>query len=79
MPLNAKSIAIYVAVLGFFGIAIVGISSGLAPFTCCKRALIAAVVSYLVVVIAVKAINTVVINAMINNQVKEQQEQTDDG
>ncbi len=79
MPLNAKSIAVSVAVLAFFGIAIVGAGSGLATLTCCKRALIAAVVSYLVVVIAVKAINTVVINAMINNQVKEQQEQTDDG
>ncbi len=77
MPLNGKSIAVSVAVLAFFGIAIVGWSSGLAPFTCCKRALIAAVVSYLVVVCAVKAINTVVVNAMINNQVKEQERQTD--
>ena len=77
MPLNGKPIAISVAVLAFFGIAIVGISSGLSSLTCCKRALIAAVVGYFVVTIAVKAINSVVINAMINNQVKEQEEQTD--
>jgi hypothetical protein len=42
--------------------------------TCCKRAVIAAIVAYVVVSIAVKAINAILINAMVNKQLTLEQE-----
>ena len=73
MPLQAKSISVSVAVICFFGIALVGWISGLLPLTCCKRALIAAVVAYAATAIAIKAINSILIDAMIKNQMNQQQ------
>ena len=73
MPLQAKPISVSVAVICFFGIALVGWISGLLPFTCCKRAIIAAVVAYAATAIAIKAINSILIDAMIKNQMNQQQ------
>lgn len=75
MPLNVRSAAISVAVICFFSLSLIGWTSGLAPFTCCKRALVGAAVAYIAGVWAVKAINAVLMNAMITNQVKRQEEQ----
>jgi inner membrane protein involved in colicin E2 resistance len=68
MPLNARHIAVTVAVICFFGLSLISWLSGLAPFSCCKRALTGAVVAYIAASLAVKAINTILINAMIESQ-----------
>lgn len=72
MPLHVRSIAVSIAVVCFFSIAIVGWVSGNSPFICCKRALIGAVLAYIVGAWAVKAINAVLLNAMITNKVNKQ-------
>lgn len=79
MPLHIRSIAASIAVVCFFGIAIIGLISGLSPFTCCKRALVGSVVVYVVTALAVKAINTILINAMITNQINKQKEKDSGG
>ncbi|RKY10044.1 MAG: hypothetical protein DRP66_00700 [Planctomycetota bacterium] len=68
MPLHVRSISIKVAVICFFGIAVVGWAGGLSPFTCCKRAMIAAIVAYAATVLAVKAINSILISAITKSQ-----------
>ena len=73
MPLNVRSISVNVAVLCFFGIAVVGWTSSLSPFTCCKRAMIAAVVAYAATTLAVKAINSILISAMTKSQMDRQE------
>jgi hypothetical protein len=79
MPLNTRSIAVSVAVICFFTIAIIGWSSGLSPFTCCKRALLGAAAAYIAGLWAVKAINAILMNAIITNQIKRQQEENNAG
>jgi hypothetical protein len=79
MPLNTRSIAVSIAVICFFTIAIIGWSSGLSPFTCCKRALLGAAAAYIAGVWAVKAINAILMNAIITNQIKRQQEENNAG
>jgi len=76
MPLNVKSISISVAVLCFFAIAGIGWISGLSSFTCCKRALIASSVTYVVTTLAVRVINSILTNAMIENQIDQQKGET---
>ena len=72
MPLNVRSIAVSIAVICFFVMSLIGWSSGLAPFVCCKRALIGAALVYLGGGWAVRAINTILVNAMIANQMDQQ-------
>lgn len=79
MPLNSRSIAVSIAVIGFFAIAIIGLISGLSPFTCCKRALLGAAAVYMAGVCAIKAINAILIRAIINEQFKRQQEENNVG
>ncbi|MHC4150192.1 MAG: hypothetical protein ACYSR5_12000 [Planctomycetota bacterium] len=72
MPLHVRSIALSVAVIAFFGISIAGSICGLSPFTCCKRALAGVVLAYIAATFAVKAINAILINAMIKNHLNRQ-------
>ena len=74
MPLHVRSIAVSIAVICFFGVSLIGWVSGLSPFVCCKRALIGAVIAYIAGAWAVKAINAILINAMITNQMNQQKE-----
>jgi membrane protein implicated in regulation of membrane protease activity len=74
MPLNARPIALNFAVICFFGISFVTWLSGLAPFTCCKRAVAGAFFAYVTVVVAVKIINAILISAMVENQMRRQKE-----
>jgi len=73
MPLHVRSIAVSIAVICFFVLSLVGWICGLSPFVCCKRALIGAVLAYIAGGWAVKAINTILVNAMIANQVDQQE------
>ncbi len=75
MPLNVRSIAVSISVICFFAIAGIGLISGLSPFTCCKRALLGATAAYIAGAWAVKAINVILMNAMITNQMEQQKEE----
>jgi hypothetical protein len=72
VPLNVRSIAVSIAVACFFVMSLIGWGRGLAPFVCCKRALIGAVLVYVGVSFAVRAINTILLNAMIGNRTDQQ-------
>ena len=78
MPLHVRSISVSVAVICFFGIAVIGWISGLLPFTCCKRALAAAIIVYIAASLAVKAINAILINAIIKDQMNQQKGKVND-
>lgn len=78
MPLNAKSISVSASVICFFAIAVIGWISGLSPLTCCKRAMTAAIVVYIAVFLAVKAMNSIFINAMVKNQMIQQKGKNSD-
>jgi len=68
MPLNARYIGVTAAVMCFFCLSFVSWISGLLPFICCERAVIGAVVAYLAAGLVVKAINAILISAMITSQ-----------
>ncbi|MHC4426093.1 MAG: hypothetical protein ACYSYV_08360 [Planctomycetota bacterium] len=74
MPLHVRSIAVSIAVICFFILSLVGWVSGLSPFVCCKRAMIGAMLAYVAGSWAVKAINTILVNAMITNQMNQQED-----
>ncbi|MFZ2146820.1 MAG: hypothetical protein WAV28_06335 [Sedimentisphaerales bacterium] len=74
MPLHVRSIAVSIAVICFFGVGIIGWISGVSPFICCKRALAGALLAYIVVAWAVKAVNAILMSAMITNQMNQQKE-----
>ena len=78
MPLNGRSISTNAAVASFFAIAIIGWIGKLSSMTCCKRAVIAAIVAYVVASIAVKAINAILISAMVSKQLTLEQERNRD-
>ncbi len=73
MPLHVKSIAVSIAVICFFALSIIGgFCCGLSPFVCCKRALIGAMLAYVAGGWAVRAINAILIDAIIANQMNQQ-------
>ena len=74
MLLHVRSIAVSIAVICFFGVSLIGWVSGLSPYVCCKRALVGAVIAYITAAWAVKAINAILINAMITNQMNQQED-----
>ena len=78
MPLHIKSVAVSIAVTCFFGVSLIGWISGLSPFTCCKRALVGAVLAYIAGVWTVRGVNAIVISAMVTNQMNEQEEKDSD-
>ncbi|MHC4114904.1 MAG: hypothetical protein ACYSSL_06270 [Planctomycetota bacterium] len=78
MPLHVRSISASIAVVSFFAVSLIGWISELSPFTCCKRALTAAFIVYITTALAVKAINAILINAMVNSHMNQQKEKTSD-
>ncbi|MHC4460068.1 MAG: hypothetical protein ACYS6W_07020 [Planctomycetota bacterium] len=78
MPLNVRSIAVSIAVICLFGLSLIGWISGLPPFTCCKRALVGAACAYIAATLAVKAINAILINAMVTDQMRQKKEEGSD-
>lgn len=71
MPINVRKAAINLAVICFFGLSVVTMFKGLSPFTCCKRAIIGAVLVYIAASIAVRLINMILIDAMITKQIEQ--------
>lgn len=78
MLLNTKSISVSIAVLSFFGIAVVGWFTGLSQLTCCKRALAAAVIAYIGTSIALKVVNAILINVMVDSQINQPKDAAND-
>jgi hypothetical protein len=74
MFINARPIAITMAVLCFFGLAFVGVFHELSPFTCSVRALIGAVVAYIITSLVMKILNAVVASAIIDRYTTNQKE-----
>ena len=71
MPLHVRSIALSSAVICFFALGFISWFSGLSPFTCCKRALLGAVVAYILTNLHARAINAILTNAMISSQMNK--------
>ena len=74
MFITARPIAISMAVLSFFGLSFVGVFNELSPFTCCERALIGAVIAYIVTSIVVQIVNAVLTSAIIDRYTNKQKE-----
>ena len=72
MPLPIRPIAVSTAVLCFFAFGIVGSLGGLSPYTCCRRAVLGAAISYLVAAVAVRAINAILTQAMIADRIRKE-------
>lgn len=78
MPLRVRSVSVSVAVACFFAVAVIGWISDLSPLTCCKRAIIAAFFTYVMASLVAKAINTILISAMVKSQINQQKEKAID-
>ncbi len=74
MPLHERVIAMKIAVAAFFIIAAVAGVVGIEPLTCCKRAVLGAVIVYVMANVTVKIVNAVLINAMIKKQMEKEKE-----
>jgi hypothetical protein len=74
MLIHVRSIAVSTSALSFFGIAIIGWFSGLSPFTCCKRATAGAVIAYIAAAFTVKAINAILMSALVTTYINKQKE-----
>jgi hypothetical protein len=69
MVLQPRPIAFMLAIVGFFALSIVSTIVGLAPDTCCERALGGAFVIYIATSVAVRAINMILTQAMIEGRI----------
>jgi len=74
MLIHVRSAAVSLAVAAFFAVGFIGAGSGLSPFTCCKRAMVASIVAYVAAAASVKVVNRIIIDAMVDRQVKAQKE-----
>jgi len=71
MVLQTRPIAFSAAIVGFFALSTVGAFGGLPPETCCKRALLGAIATYVATSVALWAVNTILTQAMIASQVNK--------
>lgn len=80
MPFNVRNIAVNIAVIAFFGLSFVCWINGLSPFTTCKRALLGATIAFAAATLAVKILNAIIIDAIIDDKINKtlQEEQTSD-
>lgn len=76
MLLNTKSIAVNAGIICFFVIGLIGWCSGLLPLTCCKRAMAGAAGAYVVMTLAAKAINSILLNAIVNSEMRRLEEKS---
>jgi len=69
MLLHKQSIACSTAVIAFFTLSIIGSIASVPPYKCCERASLGAVIAYVAASTAVRAINTIVTQAMITSHI----------
>ena len=72
MLLNVKTTSISIAVTCFFIISFIGWFVQLEPLICCKRAIIGAVIAYVLTKYITNAINNIVIGALVKFRMKQQ-------
>jgi len=72
MLLQTRPLAVSTAVVCFFVLGIVGSLGGLSPYTCCRRAVLGAVLVYLATAVAVRAINAILTGAMISDRIRKE-------
>ena len=77
MPLEIRSMAIRIAVLCFFTVGVVGSLGGLSPYTCCRRAVLGAVVAYIGTSAVVRVVNVILTQAMIASQINKKEHSGD--
>jgi len=70
--LQVRSISISAAVLCFFAIGIIGSLYGVSPSTCSQRAILGAAAAYIAAGIAVRAINAILTQAMIESRINKE-------
>ncbi len=70
--LQVRSIAISAAILCFFAVGIIGSLCGVSPCTCAKRALLGATAAYIAAGVAVRAINAILTQAMIESRINKE-------
>lgn len=75
--INPRSVAVSAGVLCFFAIGIIGSFGGLSPCTCSQRAVVGATVAYFTTGTAVRAINSILTQAMIASQIKKREKPGD--
>jgi len=73
MHKSIRSIAMRFALLMFFVMAVVGWFCGQSPPTCCRRAILGAIATYICISIAANMIVKIVINQMIRSKLAENQ------
>ncbi|GEM_PF-3464985 len=78
MPLDVRPNAVKVAVVVFFITATVAVCSGLPMCVSSWRSATAAVISYIGATFAIKAINSIVMSAMVTEQIKQNQRRKED-
>jgi hypothetical protein len=71
MLLQTRPIAFTTAVMAFFILSIVGCVVDLSPYTCCKRAVLGAIATYVVTSVAMRAVDAIVTGAMIASQMSK--------
>ena len=71
MLLHPKAVAMSLAVVFFFGVSFICWASDMTPFTCCKRALVSSAIVYIAAMLAVKAVNSILISAMVEKQLNQ--------
>ena len=74
MPLHVRSISVSAAVIFFFLFSFIGWFSGLTPYVCGKRALTGAALVYVAGTLAVKAINAILLSAMVSSELNQQKD-----
>ncbi len=79
MPFQTRPAAVKISVLAFFLVALIGQYNSVSPFACCKRAILAAILAYIVTTLFINALNFVLLNAMIDKEVDRQKDFRDDG
>jgi len=70
--LHVRSMAISAAVISFFALGIIGSFSGLSPSVCSTRGLLGAAAAYVATATAVRVINAILIQAMIDDEMNKE-------
>ena len=78
MPLQVRPIAVGFSVMCFFLMCIVGALGGVSPSTCSQRAFAGAIVTYVGASLLIRAINAILTHAIIDNWVRQQEDQPGD-
>lgn len=78
MPIQERPIAVRCAVACFFAVCIVGLCQGVSPGTCSQRALLAAVIAYVGGRLMVKAMNAILMQAMVSSMMDQTKDEAGD-